>query len=52
MASVNLLMGILSYVFAVREERPGMVGIEVEEIESLDADEIVGRGWTATIDNH
>jgi hypothetical protein len=27
-----------------------MVWIEVKEIESLDTDEIVGRGWTATID--
>jgi hypothetical protein len=42
-ARINLLLSILGDVLAVWEQGPGIMRIQVEEVETLDPDEIMRR---------
>jgi hypothetical protein len=52
MAGVDFFLGILGDVVAIGKDGPGIMGIQVEEVESLDPDEIVGRGRAPAIHTH
>ncbi len=40
---IDLLLGVLARVSVIRQGRPGVMGVQVEEVEPLDADEVVRR---------
>ncbi len=48
MTGVDLLLGILSDVLAIGKDGSCTMGVQIEEVESLNPDEIVGRGRTPT----
>jgi hypothetical protein len=50
MAGVDIFLGVVIQIGRQRKGRASLMRVEIEEVGALDADEVVGRGWSATVD--